>query len=45
MHWALGFRELGWDVWIAEHLNLEEVEQPASPDRPSPQEEFWNVGR
>ena len=42
MHWALGFRELGWDVWIAEHLNSEEVEQPASPDRASPQEEFWN---
>ena len=42
MHWALGFRELGWDVWIAEHLNSEEVEQPASSDRASPQEEFWN---
>jgi hypothetical protein len=43
MHWALGFRELGWEVWLAEHVSSEELTAPASPDRKSPQEEFWKA--
>jgi hypothetical protein len=43
MHWALGFRELGWEVWIAEHLSSTELEPPEAPDRASPQEEFWKA--
>ena len=41
MNWALGFRELGWDVWVVEHVDSHELEPPDSPDRASPQEEFW----
>jgi len=42
MNWALGFRELGWDVWITEHLVDEEMEAPVAPGRKSIQEEFWH---
>ena len=43
MHWALGFRELGWEVWIAEHLSFPELQPPESPGRASLQEEFWKA--
>ena len=43
MHWAIGFRELGWEVWIAEHLSSPELQPPESPGRASPQEEFWKA--
>lgn len=43
MHWALGFRELGWEVWIAEHLSSSELLPPESPDSASQQEEFWKA--
>ena len=41
MNWALGFRELGWDVWITEHVDSHELEPPEAPGKASPQEEFW----
>ncbi|MEI6339889.1 MAG: hypothetical protein WCQ57_15125 [Verrucomicrobiota bacterium] len=41
MNWALGFRELGWDVWIVEHVDVHELEPPETPGQASPQEEFW----
>lgn len=43
MNWALGFRELGWDVWLVEHLVDEELEPPDAPGLKSPQEEFWHA--
>ncbi len=43
MHWAIGFRELGWEVWIAEHLSSSELGPPESPGRASPQEEYWKA--
>ena len=42
MHWAIGFRELGWEVWIAEDLSSQELQTPESPEQASPQEEYWN---
>ncbi len=41
LNWALGFRELGWDVWIVEHLDAHELEPPAGAGQDSPQEEYW----
>ncbi|HEY5707711.1 MAG TPA: hypothetical protein VIS96_19285 [Terrimicrobiaceae bacterium] len=43
MHWALSFRELGWEVWITEDLSSGELQPPISPDRATPQEEFWRT--
>jgi hypothetical protein len=43
MHWAIGFRELGWEVWIAEHLSSSELQPPESPGQASPQEEYWKT--
>jgi hypothetical protein len=43
MSWALAFRELGWDVWIAEHVVDAELEPAAAPGLASPQEEFWRA--
>jgi len=43
MHWALGFRELGWEVWIVDNLSAAELKPPESPDLASPQEEFWKA--
>ena len=43
MHWAIGFRELGWEVWIAEDLSSAELQPPESPGRASPQEEYWKT--
>jgi hypothetical protein len=43
MHWALGFRELGWEVWIAEHLSSAELQPSESPGQASKQEEFWKA--
>ena len=42
LNWALGFRELGWDVWIAEHVDDSELEPPEAEGLKSPQEEFWH---
>lgn len=41
MNWAVGFREMGWDVWIAEHIDFGELEPPEGEGLKSPQEEFW----
>jgi hypothetical protein len=41
MNWALSFRELGWDVWITEHIDGKEIEPPEAVGKASPQEEFW----
>lgn len=43
MNWALALRELGHDVWIAEHLSAEELESPEPNGLLSPQEEFWQA--
>jgi len=40
MNWALAFRELGWDVWITEHVTREECSDP-DESGVSLQERFW----
>jgi hypothetical protein len=41
MNWAVGFRELGWDVWLVEHVDSSELEPSEGEGLKSPQEEFW----
>lgn len=41
MNWAIGFRELGWDVWLVEHIDGDEIEAPVAPGRDSIQEEHF----
>ena len=42
MNWVKSLESLGFEVWIAEHLESRELE-PAEPGRArSPQEEFWH---
>ncbi len=43
MNWVVGLRELGWDVWITEHIDGEELEAPEAGAGKSPQEEFWHA--
>jgi len=43
MNWALGFRELGWDVWITEAVSSSELSPPDPGRDRSPQEEFWHA--
>ncbi len=43
MHWALGLRELGCEVWIVDAISSAELSPPASPGLASPQEEFWKT--
>jgi hypothetical protein len=43
MHWALGLRELGCEVWIVDAINSAELSPPASRGLASPQEEFWKA--
>ncbi len=43
MNWVLALRELGWDVWITEHIEGDEVEKPGDGAARSPQEEFWHA--
>jgi hypothetical protein len=43
MHWALGLRELGCEVWIVDAISSAELSPPAAPGLPSPQEEFWRA--
>ena len=43
MHWAIGFRELGWEVGIVEDLSSSELQPPESPGQASPQEEYWKA--
>ena len=42
MNWVMGLRELGHEVWIAEHLSSDELEAPEAGRARSPQEEFWH---
>lgn len=42
MSWVLALKSLGWDVWIAEHLESHELEPPETGHARSPQEEFWH---
>jgi hypothetical protein len=42
MNWVMGLRELGHEVWIAEHLSSDELEAPEAGKSRSPQEEFWH---
>jgi hypothetical protein len=41
MNWVTGLRELGWDVWITEHIDGDELEAAETGAERSPQEEFW----
>ena len=43
MHWALGFRELGCEVWIVDAISSAELSPPAADGLASPQEEFWRA--
>jgi len=43
MNWAVGFRQLGWDVWIAEHIDGKEMEPAPDGSEKSPQETFWEA--
>jgi hypothetical protein len=43
MHWALGLRELGCEVWIVDEISGAELNPPESPGLASPQEEFWKT--
>jgi hypothetical protein len=43
MHWALGFRELGCEVWIVDAISSAELSPPARDGLASPQEEFWRA--
>lgn len=43
MNWVLGLRGLGWDVWITEHIDGDEIETPVEGAERSPQEEFWHA--
>jgi len=42
MNWVIGLRSLGWDVWIAEHMDSKDLGAPEGPNSRSPQEEFWH---
>ncbi|MEY3479749.1 MAG: hypothetical protein RIQ71_524 [Verrucomicrobiota bacterium] len=41
--WVKSLESLGWEVWIAEHLESRELEAPESGCERSPQEEFWHA--
>jgi len=41
MNWAIGFRELGWDVWLVENIAREKLSPPTEPDGMSPEELFF----
>ena len=43
MHWALGLRELGCEVWIVDAISTAELSPPAADGHASPQEEFWRA--
>lgn len=43
MNWVLGLKAIGWDVWITEHLDTDELEAPEEGVERSPQEEFWHA--
>jgi hypothetical protein len=43
MHWALGLRELGCEVWIVDAISSPELSPPARDGLASPQEEFWRA--
>ncbi len=43
MNWAIGFRSLGWDVWLVENIASEKLTPPAAPGRPSPEELFFRA--
>jgi hypothetical protein len=43
MHWALGLRELGCEVWIVDAISAAELSPPAADGLASPQEEFWRA--
>ncbi len=41
MNWALGLRDLGWEVWLVEHIDGKEVSEPEAGRTSSPQELYW----
>ncbi len=46
LNWALGFRELGWDVWIVESLAAEKCVDAAwqcAPVEQSVNVAYWNA--
>ena len=42
MNWVKSLESLGFEVWIAEHLESRELEPPEPGRTRSPQEEFWH---
>ena len=42
MNWVKSLESLGFEVWIAEHLESRELESPEPGRTRSPQEEFWH---
>ena len=42
MNWVKSLESLGFEVWIAEHLESRELEPPEPGCARSPQEEFWH---
>lgn len=43
MNWALGFRGLGWDVWLVENIAREKLTVSAHPGEPSAEEAFFRA--
>jgi hypothetical protein len=43
MNWALGFRALGWDVWLVENIAAEKLTPPTEPGQSSPEELFFRA--
>jgi hypothetical protein len=42
LNWALAFRDAGWDVWIVEHLDRDQLLLPESGGQ-SLNEQLWNA--
>ncbi len=43
MNWALGFRALGWEVYLVENIARTNLSEPAVPGGPSPEELFFQA--
>jgi len=45
LNWALGFRQAGWDVWLVEQLNSDDLSWPEGERVPagSLNERLWHT--
>lgn len=41
MSWAMAFREMGWEVWITEHLDEKQLDAHPTIPETTLQENFW----